>query len=319
MLCSDADLRGQPDIVKFRYATYVSEREPGKSKMAQLERAFKRGPLGDIPEIDHWSMEEFFWHGVPGDDWHPLEAYLAFVSDRLSEPAREQLRLWKEAQVGLWRIEGVKSKTVVLREWDPVREAPAGERIRAISLGMGGADFYRQYQGHLLLTYMSPWLPDAGIYCTMGYGIMPNTDELGPTELLLALRRPDLVAQPLPWKVSQTAAREYLRTWKRRDWQSWLEERLEFPFRALVAGVADTLTATEVTGIYHQDADSAREFGIYLEAPMGKGIQMVGVTNLMPMGIATPTWMAIKEYHVYRERVGPPPGMRGAPRVMRLR
>jgi hypothetical protein len=112
LVCTDDDLRRQPDHVKFIYATYVSEREPGQSKIDQLEKAFQQGPLGMIPEIDHWAWEEFLWHGFPNAPWHPMEAYLDFVGDRLSEAGREQLRRWKEARFGFYEVGKVQRDTV---------------------------------------------------------------------------------------------------------------------------------------------------------------------------------------------------------------
>jgi len=132
LACTDEDLHRRPDHVKFIYATYVSEHQPGQRKMAQLERAFQQGPLGMIPEIRHWAMEEFLWHGLPNDSWHPIEAYLDFVGDRLSEEGREQLRRWKEARIGLYEVGKVRRGTVVLQEWDPVSQSSVGEPFNAM-------------------------------------------------------------------------------------------------------------------------------------------------------------------------------------------
>ena len=321
LACTDDDLRRRPDHVKFIYATYVSERQPGRSKMAQLEKAFQQGPLGIIPEIDHWAMEEFLWHGFPNDAWHPMEAYLDFVGDRLSEAGHEQLRRWKEARIGFYEVGKVRGGTVVLQKWDPARQSPVGEPFRAITLGMGGAGFFRRHRGHLTLTYVAPWLPAEGICCLMGYAIMSEKDEAGMVELLLNLRRPELVAQPLPWQISAAAKRDYLKTWKQRDWLPWLEERLEFPFRALMAVPTDgkKLKAVQVTGLLPLDADQTRQLGVYVEIPVKGGINAVGLTNLGPLDISSPNWMPVAEYHAYREQVGPPPGMRGTPGIIRLR
>ena len=321
LACTDDDLRRRPDHVKFIYATYVSERDPGRRKMAQLERAFQQGPLGMIPEIDHWAMEEFLWHGVPNDSWHPMEAYLDFVGDRLSEAGREQLRRWKEARIGFYEVGKVRRGTVVLQEWNPVSKSPVGEPFRAISLGMGGAGFFRQYRGHLVVTYVAPWLPAEGISCSMGYAIMSEKDEAGPFELLLNLRMPALVAEPLPWERSAAAKRKHLKTWKERDWLPWLEERLEFPFRALMLTSPDRteFKVSQVTGLLPLDTDETRQFGVYVEVPVKGGIHAVGLTNLTVLDISSPNWMPMAEYRAYREQVGPPPGMRGAPAITRLR
>jgi len=321
LVCTDDDVRRQPDRVKFIYATYVSEREPGRSKMAQLERAFQQGPLGIIPEIDHWAMEEFLWHGIPNDSWHPLEAYVDFVGDCLSEAGREQLRRWKEARIGFYEVGKVQGDTLVLQEWDPVLQSSVSEPFQAITLGIGGAGLFRQYRGHLLLTYVAPWLPAEGIFCSMGYAIMPDKHEAAIFELLLNLRMPGLVAQPLPWATNASARRHYLMTWKQRDWLPWLEERMEFPFRALIAVPphGKQLRAVQVTGLLHLDADQSRQLGVYVQVPAGRGIKVVGLTNLGPLDISSPNWMPVAEYQAYRQQVGPPPGASGVPTITRLR
>jgi len=320
LACTDDDLRRQPDKVKFMYATYVSEREPGRSKMAQLEKAFQRGPLQMIPEIDHWAMEEFLWHGIPNDSWHPLEAYVDFVGDPLSEAGREQLLRWKEARIGFYEVGGVPGDTVVLQEWDPLLQSYVSEPFKAITLGIGGAGRFRRCRGRLALTYVAPWLPAEGISCSMGYAIMPNKDEAHAIGLLLNLRTPQMVAQPPPWKTSAAARREYLKTWKQRDWLPWLEERMEFPFRALMPVLPDgkELEAVQVTGLLHLDADQTRQFGVYAEVPAQGGIKLVGLTNLGPLDICSPNWMPVAEYQAYRQRVGPPPGASGVPSITRL-
>jgi hypothetical protein len=320
LVCRDEDVTHGLDMVKFRYATYVSERRPGRGKQARWEKALQQGPLGAIPEIDHWAMEEFFWHGVPDDPWHPVEAYLEFVGDRLSQTGQEQLRCWKEARIGFYEIGPVQGNTMALREWDPVSRSPFGQPFRAITLGMGGVGVFRRDKGKLLLTYVSPWLPAENVYCSMGYGLILGKDEVGVTELLLGLRHPEVVAQPLSWKVSPKARRDYLKTWKTRDWLSWLEERMEFPFRALIPFPPNgKIKEFRVTGLLRTDAEHVKNFGVYVEIPFKGGIQMVGLTNVIPLDVCSPNWMALMEYGAYREQVGPPPGTCGQPRFMRLR
>jgi len=43
------------------------------------------------------------------------------------------------------------------------------------------------------------------------------------------------------------------------------------------------------------------------------------VTNVIVLDIASPNWMPIREYIAYRDRFGPPPGIRSAPHVVRLK
>jgi len=310
----------QPEYLKFAYATWVSERDPGRQKLDRLERAFKRGPLGEIPEVDHWAMEEFFWHGVPGDDWHPIEAYIKHIGERWSAEAREQFRRWKEARFGFFEIGRVRGETVTLREWDVAGDVPVGDPFPAITLGMGGVEFFRPDRRKLMLTYVAPWLPAENLCCSMGYGMVLKRKEVGVAELLLGLRHPDLVVQPLPWKAGPQVRREYEQRWKERDWQSWLEERLEFPFRAIIPNAPIGGPGPfEITDIMYQSAERSREFGVYLQVPVRRGVQMVGVTNVIVLDIVSPNWMLIREYIAYRERFGPPPGVRDAPRVVRLK
>ena len=90
----------RPDDVKFELTEFLTRREPGKSKLEQLENRFLKGPLSYLPEIDHWAMEEFFYHGFPGDSWHPIEAFLAHEGDRFIPAGQEQLRRWKKRASG---------------------------------------------------------------------------------------------------------------------------------------------------------------------------------------------------------------------------
>src|SRR5206468_2928375 len=80
----DASL-DRPDMVKFEYAMFATEREPGRGKSRNMEHASGRGMLGQLADFaDHWVAEEFLWHGVPGDSWHPLDAFLSKAGDRFS-------------------------------------------------------------------------------------------------------------------------------------------------------------------------------------------------------------------------------------------
>jgi len=65
-----------------------------------------------------------------------------------------------------------------------------------------------------------------------------------------------------------------------RGWQSWLEERLEFPFRAVIPDAPIGGTGSfEITGVMVQSAERARELGMYQHVPVRRGVQMVGVTE----------------------------------------
>ena len=153
----------------------------------------------------------------------------------------------------------------------------------------------------------------------MGYALLTEKDKAIPFELLLNLRRPELVAEPLPWERSRAAKRKHLKVWRERDWLPWLEERLEFPFRALMVFPSKDkrFEVVQVTGLVPMDADETRYLGIYVEVPAEDRLLIAGLTNLTPLNISSPNWMPVAEYHAYREQVGPPPGMRGMPHIIR--
>ncbi len=148
---SDASLSA-PDQVKFDLAQFVSTQEPGRTKLKSLEDALAKGPLGHLPEIGHWAMEEFFWHGLPGDDWNPIEAFLTAAGERFPEPAGDQLRRWQEARIGLYEVGEVAEGSMGLQEWDAVTGAHIGPPVRAIARNIGGVKTYRRLRGQITLT-----------------------------------------------------------------------------------------------------------------------------------------------------------------------
>jgi hypothetical protein len=116
--------RGQPHL-----ASYVATREPGRSKLQAWAQRIARGPLTLVPNLHDWALEEFLYHGAPGDDWQPLEAYLAFVGPHLSEAGQAKLRQWRQAEPGAYRLGAVQGQTVRLQRWDVVRATPLGEEF----------------------------------------------------------------------------------------------------------------------------------------------------------------------------------------------
>src|SRR5262249_38354264 len=148
----------------------ADKQEPGRSKLRELEYRLSKGLLAFLPELDHWAMEEFFWHGLPGDYWHPIEAFLEHAGARFPPAAQEQLRRWKEARIGLYEIGDVANDTVGLREYDPVRQVFVGPAFRAITLNIGGVNVQREHPGKFLLTHVAPWRPEECIWCGLGYG-----------------------------------------------------------------------------------------------------------------------------------------------------
>jgi hypothetical protein len=94
----------RPDRVKLDLARFATERPPGQAKAKQLEDRLHRGLLSFLPQLDHGSGEEFIWHGLPGDTWHPVEAFLVDAGNRFSPAAGAQLRRWKEARISLFEV-----------------------------------------------------------------------------------------------------------------------------------------------------------------------------------------------------------------------
>lgn len=308
----------RPDDVKFELTEFLTRREPGKSKLEQLENRFLKGPLSYLPEIDHWAMEEFFYHGFPGDSWHPIEAFLAHEGDRFTPAGQEQLRRWKEARVGLFVLGAVRDDMVDLQEWDVLTETAVGPPLRAIALNVGGVNAYRGQQGKLTVCYLAPWAPEQGISCAMGYGLTMGQRDAGTLAPFLGLRHPEIVAHAWPWNTNRSARQTYLRQWEARDWQGWLRDRLEFPFHAVVPlpPSGQRMAVKLVTGLVPSSPAQARQFGIYLEIPMGEGTEMMisGATNIKLCDLTSPNLEPLTEYQTYREWAGPPPGTVGEPR-----
>ena len=53
--------------------------------------------------------------------------------------------------------------------------------------------------------------------------------------------------------------------------------------------------------------------------PNGKTLYAAGNTTLTPIDVASSAHVALAEYQAYRERVGPPPGVRDQPSVLRFK
>src|SRR5437016_2180268 len=60
----------RPDRIKYELATFATQTPPGDAKSRELEERLSKGALGGLLDLDHWAVEEFFWHGLPGDSWH---------------------------------------------------------------------------------------------------------------------------------------------------------------------------------------------------------------------------------------------------------
>jgi hypothetical protein len=306
----------RPDLVKLDLAEFALGRSPGREKAKQFEDGCRKGLLHSLPEVDHWSWEEFLYHGRPGDSWHPIDAYLAQAGDHFPPAAVMQMRRWKEARLGLFEIGQVENDTLTLREWDSVRRAPAGPPLRAITLNIGGVNTMRGQHGNILFTYLAPWLPEVNLYCGMGYGRTATKGSCDYLLLYLGLRHPDVIGRPLPWNESRAAGDEYLRQWRERDWYGWLGERLVFPFPALVGTPPRSEPRLlEVQGLLPSTAEAARQYGIYFDVPWPeeKTSLAVGGTLVTPMDVTSRNRLVLAEYHAFRDWVGRPPGNRGMP------
>ncbi len=312
----------RPDMVKFELATFATASSLGEAKLRLLIERLKKGVLSELPELDHWAIEEFLWHGLPGDSWHPIEAFPDHAGQRFSPEAREQIRRWKEARIGLFQIGEVTDDLIHLQEYDPVRQCHVGEPFRAITLNIGGINAQKTGQGQFLLTHVAPWNPAEGLSCGMGYGVVLPPRRLAMAADFIGLRHLDIAARPLPWRESTSAFREYVRSWRQREWHSWLAERLQFPFQAIVAVPPEgEFEIREARRLLPSTAEQAQNFGIYFDvaSPGKKEALAAGGTAILPADICSPNRLLLEEYHAYRKAAGPPPGTHGFPTFARVR
>lgn len=303
----------RPDLIKWKISQ-ILETSPGREKFNEFIKAVSKGVLEKIPGIASWAMEEFLWHGTPGDSWNPIDAYLAQCE--LPGIAKEQIRLWKEASLGIWEIQRIQNDMLTIREWDCVTKSYCSPPIQAISLSMGGVNAYRNSVGDLAVCYVAPWRPEKNLVCMMGYGLTDNKDECLIFNNLLALRDPARIMEPLPWKKSRNAEAQCWSEWKKREWQSWLEDRLQFPFHAIVQNGPQSFTLAQMNGMLPGSAEQARQMGIYIH---GNSLDdktqaiMAGASSIVSLDFLHPNWFHLLEYQEYRNRSGPPPGVKNAP------
>jgi len=306
----------QADRLKFELMTFATNHSPGQEKTLKLERNLKNGLLNYVHKLDHWAMEEFTYHGLPGDNWHPIDAFLQMKGNAISPAGGDQLRLWKMARIGLYRIIDVGGQTMELQEWDPLRGRTLGDSFRAIALSVGGAYSYCNSIGKLQLTYVAPWAPDENLYCCMGYGSTAPDELVGLCLPQLGLQHPEIVSRPLPWLQNRQEAADYAKRWRAREWQSWFAEHLRFPFWAVVPLPPRGEPAiVKVNGLIPADAEMALHMGIHFDTWCAEtsGTIVAGATTVTALDVTTPNCMALAEYQAYRKLVGPPPGMRRAP------
>jgi hypothetical protein len=278
-----------------------------------LQEGFRKGVFGYLPDMDHWAMEEFFWHGLPGDTWQPIDAYLAAKGEPFPPAAHEQLRLWKEAKLSALEIGSVRDDLAELRAWDPYRRTPSGPWLRVISLGIGGVNSFRQSRGQITLTYVAPWSPGEQLFCAMGYGVVVPKEAVDRMLPFLGLHHPGIICRAMPWNVSRRAEKEHLRIWQTREWHGWLQQRLQFPFQALIPLPPRMNPALRTAvSLLPSTPQEARDFGIYFDVPLDDSEgDAFGATAVTPLDVTAPNLAALREYSAYRERVGPPPGTVG--------
>ena len=311
---------GRPDLVKAALMSFAVDRSPSKAKFEHLEFGLSHGLLHYLPEIDHWAMEEFTWHGMPGDSWQPVDEYLRSPGLPFSSAARAQIGLWKKARIGLFEIGEIVEDTVWLREWDVVHQQPIGKHFRAMTLNLGGVHVYTESRGQVLLTHVSPWDPDRNIWCGMGYGVVLPKDAALIQQEFLGLRHLEVVSRPLPWLIDRGAEKKWLHEWRQREWYGWFADRLQFPFEAMVPmppkGIA---TLATIQGLQPSTPAEVERMGVYFHADLGARTALVaGGTGVTPLDVTSPNRMAFAEYHAFRAIVGPPIGTRGQPTFREL-
>ncbi|HEV8059837.1 MAG TPA: hypothetical protein VGP68_08190 [Gemmataceae bacterium] len=299
----------RPDRIKFELATFA-EKGPGRDLCRQLERQLKQGLLDFIPEIEHWGMEEFFWHGLPGNPSHPIDQFLQAERDRFPAAARMQLARWKNAQIGCYEIGAVADDLVSLREVDVLTGRAVGPWVRAIALNIGGVNIYGPEKGKLNLTYLAPWAPDENIFCVMGYGLFLPREQLATVALLVSgLRSIQAVTFPLPWRAGKVAARQCFEQWRERDWFQFMATHVRCPFAAaLMANEGPELST--IHRLITQSTAEARHDGLYF-AMDDKAKLACGATAIFPLDFDSPNAIAFAEYREFRRIAGPPPAARG--------
>ncbi|HXD87764.1 MAG TPA: hypothetical protein VN641_14810 [Urbifossiella sp.] len=299
----------RPDRVKYEL-TLLTEKGTGRGLRKQLESRLREGLLDFIPEIEHWGMEEFFWHGLPGNPWHPIDHFLQVERDRFPEAARVQLARWKEARIGCYEIGAVAEDLVSLREVDGFTGHPVGSWVRAIALNIGGVNAYGREKGKISVTYVAPWSPERNIVCAMGYGMfLPPQQIASAAALVRGMRSIQAVTFPLSWRAGKFAAQQCLQQWRERDWVQYMPNQVKCPFEACIMSrdgamlctIHEMLTRTraqfEQSGLYYAMDDRAKT--------------MCGATAIVPLDFDSPTAMAFAEYREFRKLAGPPPASRG--------
>jgi hypothetical protein len=147
----------------------------------------------------------------------------------------------------------------------------------------------------------------------MGYGTSFPKDHALFMVFYLGLRHPEIVSRVLPWNQGGSSLDQHMSQWRRREWYSWLQSRLVFPFLGLMPVPPKGMPEVkEVTGLRPSTPEEAFQMGIYLTVPgSDAGYLLAGATQVTPLEITSPNHFPLAEYQAYRRQEGPPPGTRG--------
>ena len=251
-------------------------------------------------------MEEFFWHGLPGESWHPIDRFLQASGNRFSPAQASQLALWKQSRIGFFEVGSVADDLVSLRQIDAITHRPVASWVRAIALNIGGVNHYRSEKGKVNVSYLAPWSPDENIFCAMGYGLFVPASQLDiVTPLVTGLRAITAVTFPLPWRAGKAAAKSFLEQWRQRDWVAYMTSHVSCPF---LANIADSNGARQfmVSRLLTKTVAEYQNSGLYYEV-LTRPPQACGASAIYPLDHETATATAFAEYREFRRLAGPPP------------
>ncbi len=296
----------RPDFVKVDILKFVYSKKPILEKFLRFQRKIRNSPLGVFPVYKNIALEEFLYHGFPGEEGSPMDDFLnSDFASHFPSAAKDQLRFWKQAQIGLYKIEKVFRDRMTLREWHPLQKSKPPS-FGAISLNIGGVKTLRSLRGQFLLTHVAPWNPDNDLYCAIGYGLVNSAWNANYLATFLWLRHPELLVETFPWKDPEQR-RKYLQVWKERDWYTWLQENLVFPFDAILQPFPGEYILQKQYDLIPMRSEDAKEFGIYFNADKYNHKLVVGATLVFPTEIDSPNYKILEEYRAYREWAGYPP------------
>lgn len=295
-----------PDIVKFQYQTFLAANRTWAGARREFTRQYSKGKLSLLENIHQWSNEKFLWRGAAALRTHPLDAFLQCAGNRFSLAAREKLCRWKEARLGFFEVGPVGDETVRLRAWDVERSAETGEWFDAIDLSTDGVDSYRQECGSVLCTYLAPWSPEKGLFCSMGYSMLTSKENCPALALHLNLNHADFGQQRWRWIGSSLRQQRHRKSWTNRDWQPWLRERITAPFPALIATEKGLKVARAVRIFDQMSLRETRDFGNYMVIDWQGEEVLMGMTGVVPLDLTSAEAAALVEYSHYRRHAGPP-------------